>query len=332
MRLCLVSVSSLPGCCLARLQCPRKATSLAVRVWTFATISHFNITNFIFPKAVIDLSSSPPPPALEEAGLFVPDSPNSYEPSASTRMSRDVREDSEEVEDENEAASQLWESEPSDEVVRINNEYDSDKDDVPWPFSPLSDSQSPVSQNLDRCSTTSCIGDFHSEGSDNEETYIDRTDQDSYERETAEVDSLALQEELDDESEEESEAELEPEPEQQLEDLAGNQEYDDAISAPAESVQGESLLDPKEEDGPDTVENATDEPALTTGAAVAGMASTPTTLTTEEMAELANILAVCPPAPAGLGSSYHAWAKVRWASWSLADRVFYAVSSRSSHD
>ncbi|TQW11746.1 hypothetical protein IF2G_00477 [Cordyceps javanica] len=38
--------------------------------------------------------------------------------------------------------------------------------------------------------------------------------------------------------------------------------------------------------------------------------------TTEELAGLADILAVCPSVAAEPGSSHHIWARVRWADWS----------------
>ncbi|KAJ3480208.1 hypothetical protein NLG97_g8124 [Lecanicillium saksenae] len=60
-----------------------------------------------------------------------------------------------------------------------------------------------------------------------------------------------------------------------------------------------------------------DETAATTATGTAD----PITFTPEEMAQLGELLAVC-PRPVEAGSSYHAWARTRWASWSVVDPKF----------
>ncbi len=139
-------------------------------------------------------------------------------------------------------------------------------------------------------------------------------------------------------SEEEDEEEQEAVPEQQLdgftehrllEDCTNNQRHSTSFPASDTAKEG-SLTEIKTEDNGTMDEHATSEAeaVISTTVAVASAASPPTAFTTEEMAELAAILAVCPPVPEGSGSSYHRWANVRWANWSLVDRVFYTISSR----
>lgn len=115
-----------------------------------------------------------------------------------------------------------------------------------------------------------------------------------------------------------------------LEHCANNQSHSSSHVATG-AAHEESLAETKTEDSGSTDENATSEvDAVTaTTVAIANTASSQVTFTTEEMAELAELWAVCPPASVGPGSSYHRWAAVRWANWSLIDRVFYLVSSRS---
>ena len=148
----------------------------------------------------------------------------------------------------------------------------------------------------------------------------------------------ALTENSKEKSEEEPAEEQEAVPEQQLDGFTEHRLLEDctnnprrSTSLPASDIAKEgSLTEIKTEDNGTIDENATSEveDVISTTVAVASTASPPTAFTTEEMAELAAILAVCPPVPEGSGSSYHRWATVRWANWSLVDRVFYTISSR----
>lgn len=126
-----------------------------------------------------------------------------------------------------------------------------------------------------------------------------------------------------------------PEPKEESEDNDGwgpehqsedglNSDHEDAcsVSMSAERLLAESPTDEiksEEHDWRNSPDEITAPPMAT--------ASTPTAFTTEEMASLRSILAVCPPAGVGPRSAYHTWARARWESWSLVDRIFYMVSS-----
>lgn len=159
--------------------------------------------------------------------------------------------------------------------------------------------------------------DEESDSSSEKEDYTEAAEEDDEEQDEDEISVLAPMPEDHEADVRESESEGD--------DTFGNDDERDVSSSRTETERVQSspeMTKVEEEEEEDVVMDEAATVSLTTIVVPE--------FTAEEMAGLAEILAVCPPPPTGAGSVYHSWARVRWANWSLADRVFYTVASRRS--